>query len=297
MPGPRPSSPRHSPATGHSWTPWFCRGSAVTRSGSSTQWRSATGSPGCSNRVSTASRIRQSYYLVGAILPAAVESGYLAKSPCVGVKLPHVARREIDPLTTEQVDDLAIAAGPNGVLIYTLACAGLRWGELAALRRSRCNLLRGRLHVAESLADVNGRLYFGPTKTYQTRTVSLPGFLRDLLAVHLESVAPTPDALVFTSPLGAPLRLPNFRRRVWKPALDRAMLRDDTRIHDLRHTCASLLIAQGAHPKAIQTHLGHSSIAVTMDLYGHLFPDDLDRLGTALDTAFAMTTRNRREIL
>jgi integrase len=64
-----------------------------------------------------------------------------------------------------------------------------------------------------------------------------------------------------------------------------AGLPDDLRIHDLRHTNAALLIAQGAHPKAIQTHLGHSSIQVTLDLYGHLYPDEMDRLAAHLDAA------------
>jgi len=57
------------------------------------------------------------------------------------------------------------------------------------------------------------------------------------------------------------------------------------RFHDLRHTCASLLIAQGAHPRAVMEHLGHSSISVTMDRYGHLFPDELNRLADRLDAA------------
>jgi site-specific recombinase XerC len=64
-------------------------------------------------------------------------------------------------------------------------------------------------------------------------------------------------------------------------------LPDQVRFHDLRHTCASLLIAQGAHPKAIQAHLGHSSIQVTMDRYGHLFPDALEHLADRLDAARA----------
>jgi integrase len=55
------------------------------------------------------------------------------------------------------------------------------------------------------------------------------------------------------------------------------------RFHDLRHTCAALLVAQGAHPRAIMEHLGHSSITVTMDRYGHLFPDEKDRLAKGLD--------------
>ncbi len=66
-----------------------------------------------------------------------------------------------------------------------------------------------------------------------------------------------------------------------------AGLSDGLRFHDLRHTCAALLIAQGAHPKAIQVHLGHSSIQVTMDRYGHLFPDALEQLADRLDAARA----------
>jgi site-specific recombinase XerD len=64
-----------------------------------------------------------------------------------------------------------------------------------------------------------------------------------------------------------------------------AELSESLRIHDLRHTYAALLIAQGAHPKAIQAHLGHSSIQVTLDLYGHLCPDEMDRLAERLDAA------------
>ncbi len=88
---------------------------------------------------------------------------------------------------------------------------------------------------------------------------------------------------MFTSPEGLPLRNSNFRRRIWHPAVARAGLPRSLRIHDLRHTCVSLLIAQGAHPKAAQIHLGHSSITVTMDRYGHLFPSEMVTLAAALD--------------
>jgi integrase len=162
----------------------------------------------------------------------------------------------------------------------------LRWGEAAALRRNRCHLLRSRLEVVESVAEVGGRLYLGETKTYQRRTVVIPSFLRELLAEHLATqVSRAPDSFVFTGATGGLLRNSNFRRRVWRPAVRALGLPSDLRIHDLRHTCATLLIAQGAHPKAIQAQLGHSSIQVTLDLYGHLFPDDMDRLAGHLDAA------------
>jgi integrase len=114
--------------------------------------------------------------------------------------------------------------------------------------------------------------------------VVIPGFVRELMAEHLlRHVDDHPSDVVFTSPLGQPLRNSNFRRKIWNPAVESAGLAPGLRIHDLRHTCASLLIAQGAHPKAAQVHLGHSSISVTMDRYGHLFPSDTQALSVALD--------------
>ncbi|MGH2765574.1 MAG: tyrosine-type recombinase/integrase, partial [Actinomycetota bacterium] len=233
------------------------------------------------------SRIRQAYQLLSAMLKAAVESGYLPRTPCVGVNLPRAPRREMHFLSAAQVAAIAeTVPPPHGPLIYVLAYGGLRWGEAAALRRSRCHLLRSRLEVAESAAEVGGRLHLGETKTYQRRTVVIPGFLRELLAKHLAcQVDDGPDSFVFTGPAGGLLRNSNFRGRVWQPAVRALGLPSDLRIHDLRHTCAALLIAQGAHPKAIQAQLGHSSIQVTLDLYGHLFPDDMDRLARQLDAA------------
>ena len=232
----------------------------------------------------SASRIRQAYFLLGQILRAAVESVYLSKSPCVGVRLPRMQIPEMRFLSTEEVETVAGAiAKPYGILVYTLAYGGLRWGEAAALRRGRCELLRSRLHVAEALSETSEGLVFGPTKTYQRRTVVVPAFLRDLLAAHLATASDREDdALVFTSPGGEPLRRGNFNRRVWRPALVASGV-EHLRIHDLRHTCAALLIAEGAHPKVVQAHLGHSSIQVTMDRYGHLFPSQAEELAERLD--------------
>jgi integrase len=96
-------------------------------------------------------------------------------------------------------------------------------------------------------------------------------------------VADRPDAFVFTSLEGEVLRNANFHHRIWKPALARTGLSSSIRIHDLRHTCAALMISEGATPKHIQRHLGHSSITVTMDTYGHLFPEDVEHIADRLD--------------
>jgi len=235
----------------------------------------------------SASRIRQARQVLNSMMKLAVETGYLTVNPVEGVTVPRQPEGEARFLSVAEVERMAEAIrSPFEVLVYTLAYGGLRWGEAAALRRKRCDLLRSRLEVAESLSEAWGGLQFGPTKTHRRRTVVIPGFLRDLLARHLATqVADEPDALVFTSSEGDPLRNSNFRRRIWSKALEEAGLVQGLRIHDLRHTCASLLIAEGAHPRAVMEHLGHSSITVTMDRYGHLFPSDMEALAAALGVA------------
>jgi hypothetical protein len=128
-------------------------------------------------------------------------------------------------------------------------------------RVGRLDLLRGRVLVAESVTDVDRMgLVFGEPKTYQRRSVTLPAFLR------------ATDEFVFRSPNGHVLHHKTFYRRFFKPAVVAAGLPPSVRFHDLRHTCALLCIALGAHPKAIQERVGHSSITVMLDRYGHLFP-------------------------
>lgn len=172
------------------------------------------------------------------------------------------------------------------VLIELLAYGGLRWGEVVALRRSRCELLRQRLHVTGSLADVNGKLIVQPTKTYERRYVTLPARVIENLAQHLDAVPPGDETLVFTSQRGTPLRNQNFRRSYFDPAAARAGLPAGITPHGLRHTCASLLVDQGADPVAVQRHLGHRDVATTLRIYRHLFAHRTDQLADALDALY-----------
>lgn len=126
----------------------------------------------------------------------------------------------------------------------------------------------------------------GPTKTHQSRSVALPGFLRDLLAEHIAGRADDLDAYVFVAPEGGQLRHQTFMARFFRPAVRAAGL-DGLRFHDLRHTCAALLIAQGAHPRAIADRLGHSTVSVTMDVYGHLLPSLDEALTDGLDRTWS----------
>lgn len=231
----------------------------------------------------SASRVRQAYRVLSGMLGAAVQAGYLAKTPCSGIKLPRITSRDATLLTAPQVDELAAAAGSSSVAIYLLAYGGLRWGELAALRRRRCDVLHSRIEIAEAMSDVNGRLLYGPTKTYERRWVRLPAFLTQLLAQQLASVPSDPDALVFVGSRGAPLRYHSFRRAVWDKAVGTAGFPSDVTPHCLRHTCASLLVAAGADPVAVQRHLGHKDVTTTLNIYAGLFPNRLEEIVVALD--------------
>jgi hypothetical protein len=154
-------------------------------------------------------------------------------------------------------------------------------------RGKRLDLLRVRCEVVESATEVGSALVWGPTKTDERRTARLPRLLAEPLGEHLADRPRDPDALVFTAPLGGPLRERKFLHGQRKPAARRVGLPTTLRAHDLRHTAASLLIRQGASVKAVQRTLGHKSAVMTLDRYGHLWPDELEDLAERLDRARA----------
>ena len=169
------------------------------------------------------------------------------------------------------------------------AYTGPRPAELCGLRVRHVDFLKRSVEVKETLTVVDGRLVEGPTKTYARRSVPLPPFLCDQVADYLAKRTGTrggvldPAERLFLGPSGGPLRR-TYLHTVVRRGADEAGLPSQLRVHDLRHTCASLLIAGGIHPKAMQGRLGHSTITVTLDTYGHLFPS-LARGHTALGGA------------
>jgi integrase len=234
--------------------------------------------------------VRQAHRVLALILTLAVRDGRIPRNPATGVPLPRVTRAEPRFLSGQQVEQLAEAAGEYGDAIQLLAYTGLRFGEMAALRVRRIDFLRRRLTVAESATEVGGTVVFGTPKSHQQRTVPIPASLVESLARRCQGKAA--DDLVLTSPEGAVLRSGNFRRRFFDPAAASLGLPDLTP-HDLRHTAASLLVASGAHVKAVQRVLGHASAAMTLDVYSGLFDDDLDGLAARMDAVLQrpVTTR------
>ncbi len=249
-----------------------------------------------------AGTVRNVYRVVAQVLATAASSGAIKANPAMGIRLPRSPHAEMLFLSAEEVLLLADAIGGRyGTLVTFAAYTGLRAGEIGALRCGRLDLVGGSVDVVESLSEVRGRLVFGPTKTYARRTVRLPRFLVDELTVYLGETAQHVDAFVFTAPAGGPLRHNLFYQRTFRPAVASAGLPARLRFHDLRHTCAALLIAQGAHPKVMQERLGHSSVTVTLDRYGHLFPSLDEALTAGLDatyrTALAEFSRSPEELI
>jgi integrase len=218
--------------------------------------------------------IRNARKVLRLVLATAESSGAIRGNPCNGVRVPMSPKAEMIFLSPDQVETLARTIDQRyATLVRFAAYTGLRAGEICALRVGRLDMLRSRILVAESVTEVDRLgLVFGEPKTYQRRSVTLPEFLRDEVAERLSTRSVTPDSFVFEGPKGGVLNHKSFYRSVFKPAVVAAGLPSTMRFHDLRHTCASLCIALGAHPKAIQERLGHSSITVTLDRYGHLFP-------------------------
>jgi integrase len=122
-------------------------------------------------------------------------------------------------------------------------------------------------------------------KSHAARTVALPPFLSDELAAYMASRSRERDPLLFPDASDGLIHGTNWKRRTFDTAAEHAKLTPPSlRIHDLRHMAASLAIRSGANVKTVQHQLGHRSATLTLDHYGHLFPDELDALSDALQS-------------
>lgn len=231
----------------------------------------------------SAATVRQTARLLRSILGQAMDDGRLARNSAAKVKQPTVRPRRQLFLTAAELGELADECGEYGPLAWFLGWSGLRFGEAVALRVGRVDPKRRRVRVEEAATEVGGRLVFGPPKTYEARTVIVPRYVIDRLVPLLGDREP--DNLIFTAARGGPVRHGNFRKRVFSPAAER-IGKPDLVPHDLRDTAASLMIASGASIMAVQRALGHASAKMTLDVYGSLFEEDLERLADAMEERY-----------
>jgi integrase len=229
-----------------------------------------------------AGRVIQAYQVIKQVLQFAVRAKHLPANPADGVELPRKPEAAQRYLTHEQLHRLAVASGRFRSLVLVLGYCGLRFGEAAALRVADVNCETRRIQVSRSVTYVTYTgLVEGSTKNHSARSVPVAKFLAPLLATEL--AGKDRDTLVFPSRHGGYLSESELRW-VFDPAANAVGVEGLTP-HQLRHTCASLAISAGANVKVLQTLLGHKTATLTLDRYGHLFPDDLGRIADAFDAA------------
>jgi integrase len=214
------------------------------------------------------------------------------------VKAPRPAPDEMHPLSEEEARtflETAQASGDRFEALYVVAITtGLRRGELLGLRWKDVDLERGTLRVGRALVREGGRHALGETKTKRgrrqvnltPRTVNaLKGHRKRQLEETMRLAGLYKDhGLIFASRVGTPVNPRNLIRRSFKPLLETACL-PEVRFHDLRHTCATLLLGRGVHPKIVQELLGHATIAMTLDTYSHYLPSMGDQASGAMGEA------------
>jgi integrase len=225
-------------------------------------------------------------YLSG-VFRLAIRDERLKKSPCVDVVLPKIPRKQIVPLTIDEVRALADAMPERyGAMVLFVAQTGLRQGEAFGLTVDRVKFLQKTARIDRQLVQVNGSVSFGLPKTeMSTRTLPLASLSVDLLAFHLEQFPASDEGLIFCAPDGGRLQRNRFNE-VWRKARTTAKVRPDATFHDLRHFYASLLIRRGESVKVVQARLGHASAAETLDTYSHLWPDSEEQTRSAITEEF-----------
>jgi integrase len=253
------------------------------------------------NRLDTglsASTVRKIHDILRRGLAQAVDWHLTQRNVADVVKPPRPVPKEIVALSTDETRRLLDAAAEDRLeALYMLAVhTGMRQGEMLALRWQDVDIENAVLSVRRTLTRRGGKVAFGEPKTKKSRrSIRLTPQAVDALRAHLERQLRDMEilgdhyqdqGLIFTTDTGAPINPSNLRQRSFTPLLKRAGL-PHMRFHDLRHTCATLLLSRGVHPKFVQELLGHATIAITLDTYSHVMPSMGDATAKAMEDALA----------
>lgn len=224
--------------------------------------------------------VENAWGVLSHMLSRAARDGYIPRSPCADVTPGRrTAHEEVEHrfLTREEFWRVLDATPEHWrPLVMMLGGTGMRWGEAAALTVGDVDVAAATVRVSKAErpdpTDAGKRI-IGPTKTKQSkRTITLPPEVVDALRPLLNRPR---SARVFLPPRGGELRHRTFYVNIWREKCLAGAKLDDPqpRLHDLRHSHVAWLIAAGAPLPVIQRRLGHSTIATTNDVYGHLLPD------------------------
>lgn len=215
--------------------------------------------------------VKRDYGVLRAVMAFALDRDLIGRTPCRGTRLPSAEPVDGHLINSEELAALAEALGSYGPMAYIGATLGLRWGEVAGLRVRRLDLLRNELTVAEQIIRGKGGVSFpGPPKSRAgRRTMTMPGWLTEILAEHLHQrglTAADGDVWVFAWPSGAHLSYSAWRKHSLR-ATSEASLPPGFGFHDLRRANATGLVSSGADIRTAQTRLGHADVRMTLEVY------------------------------
>jgi integrase len=246
--------------------------------------------------------VRYTHSILRQALAQAVRWRLLATNPADDLALPKQPRQEMRALDPEKAAAFleAIRGDRWEALWELLIVTGLRPGEALGLRWSDIDLDRNRLSVQRTLVREDDGLRLAEPKTATSRRVvvfpsSTGGTLRAHRARQLKARLKAGDEfdgtlnLVFATHLGRPLDYSNLVSQHFKPIVKATGL-EPLRPYDLRHTCATLLLASGEHPKVVAERLGHASTVMTLDAYSHVLPDMQESAADKLELMLFGTT-------
>jgi integrase len=241
--------------------------------------------------------VRLMHGILHKALEQAVRWGIVPRNVCNATTPPKPNPEEIRPLDAEQARRLLEASCGNRLeALYVLAVtAGLRIGELLGLKWEDIDLDAETLHVRRTRSQGKAGPTFTTPKNGKGRSIRLTGRAVEALKAHKAAQNAErlklgdlweDNGLVFCTTAGRPLDFRNVATASFKRLLEKAGL-PDIRFHDLRHTCATLLLSRGHHPKLVQELLGHSSVAMTLDRYSHVLPGMGDQTAAAMEAALS----------
>jgi integrase len=231
-------------------------------------------------------------------LKDAVADGLVQRNVTEGIKAPRPRKQEVNALSADQTRAFLHAArGDRFEALFVVAVhCGLREGELLGLRWADVDLYAGTLAVRRTLSETKTGYIFEAPKNSKGRNVGLTSSAKDALRCHraaqnqerLQAGSLWHDQdLVFPSYKGTAMNAKNLTSRYFKPLLAKIGLPHSVRLHDLRHTCATLLLSRGVHPKFVQELLGHATISITLDTYSHVLPSMGDQTAAAMEAVLS----------
>jgi integrase len=240
----------------------------------------------------------------------AIQLNYILRNPCEFAELPKQVREETKAFSSQQASlFLQYAKNSKHCLVFEFVLiTGMRPEEYLAIRWSDVDLKKGVVFVQRALVwKKGGGFKFSEPKTKKSRrSIPLPESLVSKLKSHRKKQlafrfevgqAYNNLDLVFASEIGTPLHYRNLTQRHYEKILEDAGLENEGFVlYSLRHTCATLLLAEGENPKVVSERLGHSSVKMTLDTYSHVLPDMQKSASEKLDSLLYRKTGTPRKI-